>query len=167
MIRVAFVVLALLIASPASAQTANDDTAAFDRGLDAYFNGDPESAWFFWLGPAERGHPGAQFSLGNLYRQGEGVPADPVIAAQWFARAAAAGHAHARLNYALMLDAGLGVARNSVAAYILAIRAAQTMEGDDRRQAREIAATIARRLTPDEAERARRQLMEESGPRRP
>ncbi|MBL8655411.1 MAG: SEL1-like repeat protein, partial [Alphaproteobacteria bacterium] len=109
---------------------------------------------------------GAQFSLGNLYRQGEGVPADAVLAAQWFARAAAAGHAHAKLNYALMLDAGLGVARNSVAAYIEAIRAAQSLDGDDRRQAREIAATIARRLTPDEAERARRQLMEGSGPRR-
>ncbi len=166
MIRAAFAALALLIAAPAAAQTPADDTAAFERGLDAYFAGDPESAWFFWLGPAERGHIGAQFSLGNLYRQGEGVPADAVLAAQWFARAAAAGHAHAKLNYALMLDAGLGVARNSVAAYIEAIRAAQSLDGDDRRQAREIAATIARRLTPDEAERARRQLMEGSGPRR-
>lgn len=166
MIRAAFVAVALLIASSAAAQSRGEDVAAFERGLDAYFAGDPQSAWFFWLGPAERGHPGAQFSLGNLYRQGEGVPADPVQAAQWFARAAAAGHAHAKLNYALMLDAGLGVARNSAAAYVEAIRAAQSLDGEERRQAREIAATIARRLMPDEAERARRQLMEGTGPRR-
>jgi TPR repeat protein len=143
-----------------------DDAAALERGLDAYFAGDPQSAWFFWLGPAERGFAEAQFSLGNLYLRGEGVPADPVRAKFWFERAVAGGHAEARLNLALMLEAGEGAPRDLVGAYIHAMRAAAQLAGDERRQAREIAAGIARRMSPDEAERARRALMEGVGPRR-
>lgn len=155
------------LAAPVGAQTPPpDDTVAFERGLEAYFAGDPQSAWFFWLGPAERGFVEAQFSLGNLYLRGEGVPADPALALRWFERAAAAGHAEAKLNLALMLDAGDGVPRDPVAAYIHAIRAAGQLGGDERRVARDIAAGIARRMSPDEAERARRLLMDGAGPRR-
>jgi TPR repeat protein len=159
--------LLLCLAAPAGAQTPPpDDAAAMERGLEAYFAGDPQAAWFFWLGPAERGFAEAQFSLGNLYLRGEGVPADPVLAMRWFERAAAAGHAEAKLNLALMLATGEGIPRDPVAAYIHAIRAAAQLGGDERRVARDIAAGIARRMSPEEAERARRVLMEGSGPRR-
>lgn len=166
MIGRALAALAFLAAGAAAQTPPRDDAAAFERGLDAYFAGDFQASWFFWLGPAERGFPEAQFSLGNLYLRGEGVPADPALAARWFERAAAAGHAEANLNLALMLEAGDGVPRDPVAAYIHAIRAAAQLGGDERRQARDIAAAIARRMNPEEAERARRQLMEGSGPRR-
>lgn len=160
-------VLSVFLAASAMAQAPpRDDESAFERGLEAYFAGDHPSAWFFWLGPAERGFVEAQFALGNLYLRGEGVPADPPIAARWFERAAAAGHAEAKLNLALMLDVGDGIPRDPVAAYIHAIRAAAQLGGDERRQARDITAGIARRMNPEEAERARRLLMEGSGPRR-
>jgi TPR repeat protein len=157
----------LVFAGAASAQVASrDDAAAFERGLAAYLTDDPQSAWFFWLGPAERGFAEAQFSLGVLYLHGEGVPADPALAKRWFERAAATGHARAELNLALMLSAGHGGPRDLVAAYILAMRAAGKLDGEERREARAVAATIARNMNADEAERARRQLMEGSGPRR-
>lgn len=166
MIRRALVLLGCLAASAMAQTPPRDDAAAFERGLEAYFAGDHPAAWFFWLGPAERGFVEAQFSLGNLYLHGEKVPADPALAARWFERAAAGGHAEAKLNLALMLDAGDGVPRDPVAAYIHAIRAAGQLGGEERRQARDIAAGIARKMSPDEADRARRLLMEGSGPRR-
>jgi TPR repeat protein len=163
-------IFALLIwlAAPALAQTPpRDDAIAFERGLEAYFAGDPQSSWFFWLGPAERGFVDAQFALGNLYLRGEGVPADPALAFRWFERAAERGHAEARLNAALMLDSGDGVPRDRVMAYINAIRAAASLDGENRSRAREFASSIARRMTDAETERARRLLMEGSaGPRR-
>ncbi|MCA3247044.1 MAG: sel1 repeat family protein [Azospirillum sp.] len=166
MIRRSLAVLAVVTA-PATAQTVpRDDALAFDRGLEAYFAGDHHASWFFWLGPAERGYAEAQFALGNLYLRGEGVPADPGLAARWFARAADLGHAEAKLNLALMLDAGDGIPRDRVAAYIHAIRAAASIDGEDRRRARDLAQGIARRMTPEEAERARRLLMESGTPAR-
>jgi TPR repeat protein len=159
--------LLLAVAAPASAQgPARDDAAAFSRGVDAYFAEDFQSAWFFWLGPAERGFAEAQFSLGVLFLRGEGVPADLAIARRWFENAAAQGHAEARLNLAKIYDEGLGVPRDAAQAYIHAMRAANLLAGEERRIARDIAASIARRMTADEAERARRALMEGAGPRR-
>jgi TPR repeat protein len=160
-------VLSVFLAASAMAQTPpRDDAAAFERGLEAYLADDHQSAWFFWLGPAERGFAEAQFSLGILYLHGEGVPMDLALAKSWFERAAATGHPRAQLNLALMLAAGHAGPRDLVAAYTLAMRAVGQLDGDERREARAAAALIARHMSPDEAERARRRLMEGVGPRR-
>ena len=160
-------VVVLGLAAPVFAQAPpRDDASAFERGLESYLADDPQSAWFFWLGPAERGFAEAQFAIGVLYLHGEGVPPDPALAKRWFERAAATGHARAELNLALMLSAGHGGSRDLVAAYILAMRAVAKLDGDERREARTAAATIARHMSAEEAERARRLLMEGPGPRR-
>jgi uncharacterized protein len=143
-----------------------DDAAALERGLEAYFAGDPQSAWFFWLGPAERGFAEAQFSLGNLYLRGEGVPKDAARAKVWFERAVEQGHARAQLNLALMIVAGESGPRDLVAAYVLAMRAVGQLAGDERRDARSAADLIHRYMSTSEAERARRVLLEGAGPRR-
>lgn len=152
--------VALCLAAPLRAQTPAEDAQTYDAGLKAYLGGDPASAWFFWLGPAERGHRDAQFSIGHLYRTGEGVPADPEAAAQWFMRAAEQGDPHAMLNLALMHEQGAGVPRDLALGYAHAARAGRLLQGEDFERARVAAARIAVGFAPGEADRARRLIIE-------
>lgn len=46
--------------------------------------------------------------LSRAYREGEGVPEDPILARLWARRAAEAGHAGAMNDLSQMLEAGLG-----------------------------------------------------------
>jgi TPR repeat protein len=157
-----FVALVLLgLANAVAAQPrATSDAPGYDAGLQAYLAGDPAAAWFLWFGLAERGDAEAQFSMGHLYRVGEGVPRDPAMAADWFARAAAQGHGHAMLNLALMHEQGAGVARDLAVAYAHAARAGRLLEGESLERARTAAARIALVFQPTDAERARRLLIE-------
>jgi TPR repeat protein len=154
------VLVAFVFIAPAQAQTPAEDALTYEAGLKAYLDGDPATAWFFWLGPAERGHRDAQFALGHLYRTGEGVPVDPVLAGQWFARAADQNDPHAMLNLALMHEQGAGVARDLPLAYVFAARAGRLLAGEDFERARIAAARISVGFAPGEAERARRLLIE-------
>jgi len=158
LLAAAFVTLCL--AAPLRAQTPAEDAQTYEAGLKAYLAGDPAAAWFFWLGPAERGHRDAQFSIGHLYRTGEGVPADPAAAAQWFTRAAEQGDPHAMLNLALMHEQGAGVPRDLALGYAHAARAGRLLQGEDFERARLAAARIAVGFAPGEADRARRLIIE-------
>ena len=73
------------------------------RGVDAWSQGDYAVAVREWEGPAAAGDPDAMFNLGQAYRLGRGVPADPQRAEALYARAAAAGHVKAADTYGLML----------------------------------------------------------------
>ena len=68
---------------------------ALDAGMSAYRAHDYESAFRHWLPRAESGDSHAQFFVGGLYRDGAGVPVDPVRAYHWWALAAAQGHPQA------------------------------------------------------------------------
>ena len=156
----ALFLLVVSVAAGAQAPTASSPAATYETGLNAYLEGDHAAAWFAWLGLAEAGHAEAQFSMGHLYRAGEGVPRDAAIAADWFSRAAAQGHGHAMLNLALMHEQGAGVARDLALAYAHAARAGRILEGDNFERARSGAARIALGFQPSDAERARRLLIE-------
>jgi len=73
---------------------------------------DPELAagWFFRA--AEQGYADAQFNLGLLYANGEGVAQDMVEAAKLFNQAAAQGHVDAQNNLGAMYYTGEGVPRD-------------------------------------------------------
>jgi TPR repeat protein len=58
---------------------------------------------------AERGSASVQFSLGNMYRDGDGVSQDFVTAVKWYERAADQGHAKAQSSLGIMHLQGLGV----------------------------------------------------------
>ncbi|MBI3507249.1 MAG: sel1 repeat family protein [Proteobacteria bacterium] len=152
--------VAFVAVLPVHAQTPEEDATTYEAGLKAYLDGDPATAWFFWIGPAERGHRDAQFSLGHLYRAGEGVPADQALAAQWFTRAAEQGDPQAMLNLALMHEQGAGVTRDLPLAYAYAARAGRLLQGADFERARIAAARVAVGFAPGEADRARRLLIE-------
>ena len=88
-------IVATLAAGPALADV--------KQGVDAWSKGDYSQAVREWEGPASAGDPDAMFNLGQAYRLGRGVPADPGRAESLYARAAAAGHVQAADTYGLML----------------------------------------------------------------
>ena len=58
---------------------------------------------------AEQGDATAQFNLGNMYANGEGVPQDDAEAVRWYRLAAEQGLASAQLNLGVMYATGDGV----------------------------------------------------------
>jgi TPR repeat protein len=68
----------------------------FQDGLEAAQRGDFETAFREWQPLSEQGNAEAQFSLGFMYRRGDGVPQDYVQAHMWANLAAAQGNEDAR-----------------------------------------------------------------------
>ena len=99
------VVLALLLNSPATAQ---DYVIAFN----AYQRGDFAVARREFRPLAERGNVLAQYKLGLMYTNGEGVQQDFAVAARWFSRAAMQGYAPAQTSLGVRYEKGQGVKRD-------------------------------------------------------
>ena len=81
------ILLALLmtLSSPVAAQD-------FQKGLTAYQAGDYATALQEWKPLAEAGYDVAQFFLGWMYDNGEGVPQDYAVAHMWYNIGSANGH---------------------------------------------------------------------------
>ena len=58
---------------------------------------------------AEQGHAAAQFNLGVMYDNGDGVPEDDAEAVRWYHQAAEQGLALAQSNLGVMYENGEGV----------------------------------------------------------
>ena len=144
---------------PALAQQLPNDATSARLGLAAYHAGDPQAAWLYWSGPAQRGHVDSQFLIGHLYRTGKGIPRDLRQAVYWFRRAAEYGHGLAQLNLARMLDQGLGVRTDRAQAYFYAVRASEVLDGEAYAEARALAADIAKRMAPEEINQASQRIM--------
>ena len=65
---------------------------------------------------AERGEAEAQYGLGWMYSNGQGVPKDNVQALSWLRQAAAQGHAGAQFGLAWMYGNGQGVPKDNAQA---------------------------------------------------
>ena len=76
----ALLVLSLLLSTKVGAD--------FDAGFAASEAGDHETAFREWKPLAEQGDASAQFGLGVLYAQGEGVPQDDKEALKWYTKMA-------------------------------------------------------------------------------
>ena len=91
--KVIFIALALLTAllgiPVAAAQTFDEAMAAYDRR-------DYATAIRGFRVYAEQGSPRAQYSLGLMYANGEGVPQDDAEAVRWYRLAAEQGYADAQ-----------------------------------------------------------------------
>ena len=66
-------VLALALSAPVSA-------ADFEAGVEAYNRGDYATAWEEWRPRAEQGDANAQYYLGVMHQNGEGVPQNYALA---------------------------------------------------------------------------------------
>ena len=82
--------------------------ADFEAGVAAYQRGDYTTALREWGPLAEHGLAAAQFNLGLLYANGQGVPRDYVQARQWYEKAAVQGYALAQLNLGVIYGNGNG-----------------------------------------------------------
>ena len=92
------------------ALTANGGfTADYDKGFDAYSEGDFATALSEWQPLAEQGDPDGQFGLGLLYANGWGVDLNDDEALKWYGLAVEQGHAEAAYNLAVMCANGWGV----------------------------------------------------------
>ncbi len=90
--------------------------AGFDEAEAAYQRGDYAAA-ISWLRPlAEQGHARAQYNLGFMYYNGQGVPQDYAEAVKWYRKAVEQGNAGAQYNLGLMYSNGLGVPQDDAKA---------------------------------------------------
>jgi len=94
--------LTLLLGNPAF-------SADFQKGLDAYDRGDFATALREWEPLAEQGDASVQFNLGQMYRNGKGVPQDDKTAVKWYRLAAEQGDADAQYDLGWMYEEGQGV----------------------------------------------------------
>ena len=70
----------------------------FQDGFDAHQKEDYRTAPRLWLPLAEQGHASAQFNLGLMYEDGQGVPQDYVSAHMWMNLSGSNGHKDAVTN---------------------------------------------------------------------
>jgi len=77
---------------------------------------------------AEQGLDLAQYFLGLMYQEGEGITQDYSKAVTWYRKAAEQGHARAQYSLGQMYDQGLGVTQNYKEAFKWYRKAAEKME---------------------------------------
>ena len=88
----------------------------FEEGLAAAQVGDFLTALQEWEPLAASGDPRAQFGLGLMYYNGQGLPKDDIQALKWYHLAAEQGHSDAQLNLGAMYRNGRGAPENFVLA---------------------------------------------------
>lgn len=91
---------------PASGST---HVGAFEEGVKAAKRGHFKKAYSAWKPLAEQGNARAQYNIGILYYNGQGVPKSYINAAQWYRKAAEQGDAAAQYNLGGMYYKGIGV----------------------------------------------------------
>ena len=92
--------------------------ADFQAGMDAKNRGDYAKALREWRPLAEQGEARAQFYLGMLYENGDGVPEDFGKAREWYQKSADQGHANAQFYLGLMSAFGRGAPLDLVQAHM-------------------------------------------------
>jgi uncharacterized protein len=100
---------------------------------------------------AEQGQAEAEYNLGVLYAEGQGVAQDYSAAARWYRLAAEQGERDAQLNLGALYVTGRGVAQDYVAAYEWLQLAAVAGEPD----AIKAQQSIAARMTQAQMDEAR------------
>lgn len=95
-----------------------DDAVIFFSGQIAYEKGDYRTALEYWKPLAESGHARAQYNLGIMYTNGEGVVQDYKEAVKWYRMAAQQGHANAQLNLGVMYGNGYGLLQDHKRAHM-------------------------------------------------
>lgn len=88
---------------------AGDTPPDFDQGMAALTSGNYAEAYCRWKPLAERGYAEAQYHLGWLHANGNGMVVDIQTALAWWRKAAAQGHADAQFAVALAYTTGEGI----------------------------------------------------------
>ena len=86
--------------------------APLEEGNAAYIRGDFKTAEGLLRPLAEQGNATAQFDLGGMYQNGQGVPQDYAEASRWYRLAAEQGEGRAQVELGAMYENGEGVPRD-------------------------------------------------------
>ncbi|MGB0671118.1 MAG: tetratricopeptide repeat protein [Rhodospirillales bacterium] len=117
-----------IISLPADAPASSDDPAlaAFKAGVESFDDRQYVDAFDHWQPLARQGHAASRHNLGVLYELGLGVRADPMVAADWYAKAAEENEQpEAMTNLGLLYARGFGVQRDDARAAHWFLRAAE------------------------------------------
>ena len=128
--------------------------ADYQAGMDANNRGDYATALREWQPLAEQGDPSAQFRLGSLYENGDGVSRDFAKARQWYEKAAAQGEAKAQLYLGLLSAFGQGGPLDLVQAHMWYSLAA----GNGNAHAPGYRDDLARQMTPAQIAEAQQRV---------
>jgi len=118
--------------------------ADFTDGVAAYVRGDYEAALKELRPLASQGNTEAQFLVGLMYNNGQGVPQDYGAAARWYRLAAEQGIDDAQFTLGVMYQDGLGVLQDYVQAHMWYNLAAARNQED----ATELRDSLAEQMTP-------------------
>ncbi|MBI3902253.1 MAG: sel1 repeat family protein [Nitrosomonadales bacterium] len=153
-----FLALALLAfaAGCAKKMSDGDKNKIYSEGMTAYTAQDYATALTKFKTIADQGDARAQFNVGVMHHQGQGVALDDKEAITWWTKAAEQGHAEAQDNIGLRYGKGQGVAMDWVQAYkwfgIAAAGGNQTAQGNMQ--------AAAARMTPDQIQQAQKLIAE-------
>tara|TARA_R100000541_G_scaffold1150_3_gene5151 strand:+ start:1426 stop:2046 length:621 start_codon:yes stop_codon:yes gene_type:complete len=98
-------ILATVLSLAFTQVTAQD----YNKGLEAYNAMDYATALKEWKPLAEQGNADAQYNLGLMYNEGEGVLQDYAEAVKWYRLSAEQGVAYAQFNLGRIYWNGIGV----------------------------------------------------------
>ena len=112
MLRATLLALSLVLSAPqVSADTIDDAYNAYQRG-------DFDTAAKTYRKLAERGDVVAQYNLGVMHENGQGIPQDYAEAVRWYTRAAEQGNAGAQFNLGILYEYGAGLPQNNIMAHM-------------------------------------------------
>ena len=80
----------------------------FNAAYDAQTKGDYVTALRLYRPLAQQGNDSAQFNLGRMYANGQGVTQDYAEAVSWYRKAAEQGNAFAQFDLGLLYEKGRG-----------------------------------------------------------
>lgn len=127
-----------------------------DDGWDALERGDYAAAVEAFQASADQGDVEAEYQLGAMYYEGEGVAQDYFMAAEWYRRAADHGDADAQFVLGLMYGEGQGVALDYAEAYErLNLAATLFDDAESRTEAAEARDEVGESMSSDELAAAR------------
>jgi len=86
--------------------------ADYTDGYNAYQKGDYKTAVSEWKSLADQGEVDAQYNLGVMYENGEGVLQDYKQAVKWYRKAAEQDFASAQHNLGVMYIDGTGILKD-------------------------------------------------------
>ncbi len=139
--QIATLAVAVTVLAGCAGSGDSGDHARFEQGREAYLAGDYGEAFERLIVEAEAGNPEAQYTIGYMYFEGQGVSRDESRGLEWIRRAADNGSRHA--VSALGELAGMGHNRPGVADEPEEVEAAPDAQPDTTGDA------DAPRLTPD------------------
>lgn len=112
-----FGILVLVLAVQGSTPSWADEAAELKAGLTALGSKDYATAIRTLLPLAIEGNAEAQYQVGLIYHDGQGVPKDPCVSVVWMEKAARQSHPRAALMMGFTFFFGSGVRENLELAY--------------------------------------------------